>query len=434
MGIVTTTYADDAKGLHVSSGHCERRPDARWQAPRLTEGFHRHGVRVTAEEGAAGGPLVAAEESVAAERAPTAQARPQDPERLTRRYPRRAADIPDLVGRARNGDPRAVARLVSFVEDGAAGSPVLRVIMRAVAPLAGKARVLGLTGAPGVGKSTTTSALVRAYRRRGVRVGVLAVDPSSPFTGGALLGDRVRMQDHATDHNVFIRSMATRGHLGGLASATPQALRVLDAAGFDVIMIETVGVGQAEVEVASLADTTLVLVAPGMGDAIQAAKAGILEVGDVFVVNKADRDGAQQAIRDLRNMVALADWDESRWKPPIVATVAAREEGIGELTAKLDAHAAWLDSSGELLRRRQARAGREVTAIAVAELRARMGVLPGAARLGRLAAKVADGELDPYSAADELVASVSPGAATDPSGPADGEGLADPSGPSGPAG
>ncbi len=312
--------------------------------------------------------------------------------------------------RARGGDPRAVARLVSLVED---GSPELRTIMRAIAPLAGRARVLGLTGAPGVGKSTTTSALVRAYRRRGQRVGVLAIDPSSPFTGGALLGDRVRMQDHATDRDVFIRSMATRGHLGGLASATPQALRVLDAAGFDVIMIETVGVGQAEVEVASLADTTLVLVAPGMGDAIQAAKAGILEVGDVFVVNKADRDGAQTAVRDLRNMVALADTGEAAWKPPIVSTVAPRDEGIDDLTAKLDQHAAWLDSSGEGVRRRRARAGAEVAAIALAELRARLGALPGDARLGQLAAKVADGDLDPYSAADELVASVSPaGAAT----------------------
>jgi LAO/AO transport system kinase len=319
--------------------------------------------------------------------------------------------VDDLVDRARGGDPRAVARLVSIVEDGADGadgSAELRTIMQAIAPLAGRARVLGLTGAPGVGKSTTTSALVRAYRRLGKRVGVLAIDPSSPFTGGALLGDRVRMQDHATDRDVFIRSMATRGHLGGLASATPQALRVLDTAGFDLIMIETVGVGQAEVEVASLADTTLVIVAPGMGDAIQAAKAGILEIGDVFVLNKADRDGAQQAIRDLRNMIALADWGEAAWKPPIVSTVAVHDEGIDELTGRLEAHAAWLESSGELVRRRQARAGGEVAAIALAELRARMGVLPGDARISQLAEKVAAGELDPYTAADELIAGVVP--------------------------
>ncbi len=337
-------------------------------------------------------------------------AKPRGPERLARRRASTVTRTGDLVGRARDGDPRAVARLISLVEDGAEGSAELRTIMQSIAPLAGRARVLGLTGAPGVGKSTTTSALVRAYRQAGKRVGVLAIDPSSPFTGGALLGDRVRMQDHATDSGVFIRSMATRGHLGGLASATPQALRVLDAAGFDLIMIETVGVGQAEVEIASLADTTLVIVAPGMGDAIQAAKAGILEIADVFVVNKADRDGAQQAVRDLRNMTALGDWDAGAWKPPIVSTVAVRDEGIADLVGKLDGHAGWLDSSGERARRRQARAAGEVTAIALAELRARMGVLPGDSRISQLAEKVAAGQLDPYSAADELVASVSPGA------------------------
>jgi LAO/AO transport system kinase len=184
---------------------------------------------------------------------------------------------------------------------------LLRDVTIALMPYVGSARVIGLTGSPGVGKSTTTSALVSAYRGQGLRVGVLAVDPSSPFSGGALLGDRVRMQDHATDSGVYIRSMASRGHLGGLAWSTPQALRVLDAAGCDVVLVETVGVGQAEVEVASLADSTLVLVAPGMGDAIQAAKAGILEIADIFVVNKADRDGADQAARDLRHMLSLGE-------------------------------------------------------------------------------------------------------------------------------
>ena len=325
-----------------------------------------------------------------------------------------ADDLSGLIQRAVTGDTRAVARLVSLVED---GSPLLRAIMRALVPLGGRARVLGLTGAPGVGKSTTTSALVSAYRKQGRRVGVLAVDPSSPFTGGALLGDRIRMAEHATDHDVFIRSMATRGHLGGLASATAQALRVLDAAGFEVILIETVGVGQAEVEVASLADSTLVLVAPGMGDAIQAAKAGILEVGDVFVVNKADRDGAQQTIRDLRNMIALADRGAKEWKPPIVSTVATAGEGIDELAGRLGAHAAWLEKSGELARRRLARAAGEVTAIALGVLRARMGDLPSDAGVAKLARKVADGEMDPYSAADDLVVSVSP-ASVNPSAPA----------------
>jgi len=325
------------------------------------------------------------------------------PERLPRRRDALAGDVGQLVARARGGDPRAVARLISMVED---GSYQLRAITQAITPFTGRAHVLGLTGAPGVGKSTTTSALVGHFRSHGRRVGVLAVDPTSPFTGGALLGDRVRMQDHASDREVFIRSMATRGQLGGLAAATPQALRVLDAAGYDVVMVETVGVGQAEVEVASLADSTLVIVAPGMGDAIQAAKAGILEVGDVFVVNKADRDGAQHTVRDLRNMIAMADRNGPDWKPPIVSTVAVNGTGIDELAGKLAAHAAWLERSGERARRRCGRAAREVTAIALAELRAQMGALPGNARLEELAAKVADGKLDPYSAADALVANV----------------------------
>jgi GTPase len=310
----------------------------------------------------------------------------------------------ETIERALAGDVRALARLVSLVENGA---PELRPVMKALAPLTGGARVIGLTGAPGVGKSTMTTALVSAYRERDLRVGVLAVDPTSPFTGGALLGDRVRMQDHATDPGVFIRSMASRGHLGGLAAATPQALRVLDAAGFGVVLVETVGVGQAEVEVASLADTTLVLVAPGTGDAVQAAKAGILEAGDIFVVNKCDSPSAQETVRNLRTMIAMAERGEGDWKPPIVMTTATAGEGIADLTAALDAHWSWLDFSGERDRRRRARAREEVAAIAVAALRQRMGGLPGDSRLDELAARVAAGELDPYSAADELVAAAS---------------------------
>ena len=312
----------------------------------------------------------------------------------------------EAIERALSGDARALARLVSLVED---WGPGLRPVMKALAPYTGRARVIGLTGAPGVGKSTVTAALVGAYRERDLRVGVLAVDPTSPFSGGALLGDRVRMQDHAADPGVFIRSMASRGHLGGLSAATPQALRVLDAAGFDAVLIETVGVGQAEVEIASLADTTLVLVAPGMGDAIQAAKAGILEVGDIFVVNKYDKPGAQETVRDLRTMIAMAQRGAGDWKPPIVMTTATAGDGIADLVAALDAHWAWLDSSGERDRRRLARAREEVAAITVAALRQRMGGLPGDSRLDSLAAQVASGELDPYTAADELVAAASVG-------------------------
>jgi LAO/AO transport system kinase len=313
---------------------------------------------------------------------------------------RSQGSVPELVARAREGDPRAVARLISLVED---ASPLLREVMAALAPHSGHAQIVGITGSPGVGKSTCTSALVTELRRGGKRVGVLAVDPSSPFSGGALLGDRVRMQDHALDKDVYIRSMASRGHLGGLAWSTPQALRVLDAAGCDVVLIETVGVGQSEVEIAGLADTTLVLMAPGMGDGIQAAKAGILEIGDLYVVNKADRDGADQVRKDLRSMLALSDRADGDWKPPIVKTVAAKGEGLDEVAAEIARHHAWLESSGELATRRTRRARDEVEAIAVTALRERWGDVHGRSELDDLAAAVAAGETDPYTAADELL-------------------------------
>ena len=275
--------------------------------------------------------------------------------------------------------------------------------MKVIAPLTGHAHVVGLTGSPGVGKSTVTAALVRVYREKGQRVAVLAVDPSSPFSGGALLGDRVRMQDHATDERVFIRSMASRGHLGGLSWATPQAVRILAAAGFDIVLIETVGVGQAEIEIASLADSALVVVAPGLGDSIQAAKAGILEIADVFVVNKSDRPGAQEVTRDLRMMLAMARYGGDDWKPPIIGTTAVTGEGIAELAAAIDKHRDWLGGNGQLAERRLGRTREEITVIAIGELRQRMGGLPGESRLEELAERVVAGDLDPYSAADELI-------------------------------
>jgi LAO/AO transport system kinase len=318
------------------------------------------------------------------------------------------ADVATLVEQARAGRPRAVARLISLVEG---ASPQLREVMAALAPLSGNAYVVGLTGSPGVGKSTSTSALVSAYRKLGRRVGVLAVDPSSPFSGGALLGDRVRMQDHATDPEVFIRSMATRGHLGGLAWSAPQAIRVLDAAGCEVVLVETVGVGQSEVEIAAQADTTVVLLAPGMGDGIQAAKAGILEIGDVYVVNKADREGADATARELNHMLGLGEARSAGdWRPPIVKTVAARGQGVDELVEALEKHRAWMDEHGELAGRRRRRAAQEVETIAVTALRQRFGDLRGDQRLDALAERVAAGELDPYTAADELVAGVTAGA------------------------
>ncbi|HEY8533511.1 MAG TPA: methylmalonyl Co-A mutase-associated GTPase MeaB [Micromonospora sp.] len=314
---------------------------------------------------------------------------------------RRSRDVPMLVKRAREGDPRAVARLITLVESGDETVPR---IAAELAPYAGTARIIGLTGSPGVGKSTTTNELVRAMRAQGHRVGVLAIDPSSPFSGGAILGDRVRMQDHATDPGVFIRSMSNRGHLGGLAAATPQAVRVLEGAGCDIVLVETVGVGQAEVEIASLADTTLVLLAPGMGDSIQAVKAGILEIADVFVVNKADRDGANATYHDIQNMIALRERAPGEWRPQVVRAVAARGEGIDDIVAAIEKHHRWMVERGELRRRRLARAAAEIEAIALGAVRARMGSLRSGVTLDRLAQRVADGEIDPYTAADEVLA------------------------------
>lgn len=313
----------------------------------------------------------------------------------------RATDVDQLVAQARDGQPRAVARLISLVED---DSPQLREIMTALTPYGGHAHVVGVTGSPGVGKSTSTSALISEFRSQGKRVGVLAVDPSSPFSGGALLGDRIRMQDHAADEGVYIRSMASRGHLGGLSWSTPQALRVLDAAGFDVVILETVGVGQSEIEVIGVADTVLVLLAPGMGDGIQAAKAGILEIGDVFVVNKADRDGARATSRELRHMINLGERPAGAWKAPIVLTVATNGEGLDKLAQEIGHHYEWAKESGSLDQRRKRRARDEIEAIALAQLRKRFGQVGNAELLDELAGQVSSASKDPYTAVDELLA------------------------------
>jgi LAO/AO transport system kinase len=316
------------------------------------------------------------------------------------------AEVADLLAQARDGSPRALGRLLTLVEDGAAQLPEL---MAAVLPYAGDPHVVGITGAPGVGKSTTTSALVGRYRAAGRRVAVLAVDPSSPFTGGALLGDRVRMSEHALDDGVFVRSMASRGQLGGLAAATPQALRVLAAAGFEVVLVETVGVGQSEVEVAGAADTTAVLLGPGAGDGIQAAKAGILEIGDVLVVNKADQSGAGATESALRTVVAragtLAPGD---WQRPVLRTVAVRGEGIDALVEALSSHRQWLVDTGQLQVRRRRRAEQEVASLALGLLRTRLSDPAGAEQVAALAARVVTAELDPYAAAAQLVAELHP--------------------------
>src|SRR6266571_36548 len=271
-----------------------------------------------------------------------------------------------LAERVLTGDRRAVARAISMVEDGADG---LAALSEALYPETGRAYTIGLTGSPGVGKSSLAAGLVGASRGRERTVAVLAIDPTSPFTGGALLGDRLRMQTHATDPGVFIRSMATRGHLGGMALAAPEAIRILDASGKDLVIVETVGVGQAEVEVATAADTTLVVVQPGWGDAVQAAKAGILEIADVFVVNKADREGADDAVRDLRNMLRMGP--KLEWEPPIVKTSTVSGDGIEELWEAVAGHRAHLNQTDELEQRRRKRILEEVENMVALRLRAR---------------------------------------------------------------
>jgi LAO/AO transport system kinase len=282
--------------------------------------------------------------------------------------------IADLITGARNGSQRATGRLLSLVE-GERRDEVLASI--ALAPV----RVVGITGPPGAGKSTTIAVLVSAYRERGCRVAVLAVDPSSPFSGGALLGDRIRMAAHINDSDVLIRSVASRGHLGGLAAAVPAAISLLGAIGYDLVLLETVGVGQSEIEIAAVADPTIVILNPGAGDAVQAAKAGVLEVADIVAVNKADRDGAEQTVRDLR----------AETSAPIVSLIAARGVGVAELVAAIDDHHR-TDSRA----RRLARARAQILSLAQTRLRTRPD-------LDRLAEAVVDGQDNPYTAADRLL-------------------------------
>jgi LAO/AO transport system kinase len=310
----------------------------------------------------------------------------------------RTASVDELLERARAQHRGALARLISLVERG--GDPA-RAVGAAAFPHAGQTHSIGLTGSPGAGKSTLTSALISVMRGNDLPAAVLAIDPSSPFTGGAILGDRVRMQDHALDPGVFIRSMATRGHLGGLALATPAAVRVLDAVGFPWVLIETVGVGQVEVEVAGAADTTVVVVNPRWGDSVQANKAGLMEVADLFVINKADRDGVAETRRDLEQMLELSKLGE--WQPPILATVAADGKGVDELWKAIGEHRAYLERSGELERRRQRRAEEELPRIVLELLLAEVGARWEGPAGTRLRAEVAAGDLDPYAAAQRIV-------------------------------
>jgi LAO/AO transport system kinase len=314
---------------------------------------------------------------------------------------RRRRDPAELLTAARAGDRASLARLLSLVEQ---GGEAAREVGRLAYPLGGRAYTVGITGAPGAGKSTLTGSLIGHLRSTGTELAVLAIDPSSPFSGGAILGDRVRMQDHATDTGVFIRSMATRGHLGGLSLAAPEAVRLLDAVGKPWVLVETVGVGQVEVEIAGAADTTIVVVNPGWGDAVQANKAGLMEIADLFVINKADRKGVEETRRDLELMLELSNIGHDDWRPPIVATVGSTGQGVSELWEAVSAHRAHAEASGLLARRREQRLRGELREILVRRLEDRARRLSSGARFEELQAAVVARTLDPWSATDALLA------------------------------
>ena len=315
-----------------------------------------------------------------------------------------AATVPeDLLAAARGGDRGALARLISIIER---GGEEARQVGRAAHGLRIDATTIGITGAPGAGKSTLTSALLETVRAGGDPIAVLAIDPSSPFSGGALLGDRVRMGEHALDDGVFIRSMATRGHLGGLAVAAPEAVRVLAAAGYPWVILETVGVGQVEIDVMAQADTTVVVVTPGWGDAVQANKAGLMEIADVFVINKADRPGANDTRRDLENMLEMTATPEGGWRPPIVETVAAKSDGVDLLWSAVADHKRFLEKGGLLAQRRARRLSDELRSILVHRLEERATNSASGPTFDELHADVVARRLDPYSAADRLLDSL----------------------------
>lgn len=316
---------------------------------------------------------------------------------------RRNLSPSDLFEAACAGDRAALARVLSLLER---GDVVAREVGRMAYKRGGKGYTVGITGAPGAGKSTLTSAVIKHLRSLQMEIAVLAIDPSSPFTGGAILGDRVRMQDHATDPGVFIRSMATRGHLGGLSLSTPEAIRMLDAVGREWILVETVGVGQVEVEIAGKADTTVVVLNPGWGDSVQANKAGLMEIADIFVINKADRKGVEETRRDIEQMLELSDLAHDAWRPPIIATVGNTGEGVVNLWDAVLEHRASIESSGELQKRRDFRLREELREIVARRLEQRAREICTGDKWETLQNGVLDRSIDPWSAADEMLKGV----------------------------